>query len=381
MKKFSVRMITGLFLIIFLMMLISCQSKVDDPPATDENPSSHTHEWGKWNIVMEATCTSPGQIERICTCGKKDIRPLQAVDHTSNDWIIDKEATLRESGKKHQVCSVCNEIFNEKTIPTLSVRRLSGITDVYQDPLRPYYELANCRKLEGNPVVVLIFIDDDESHWTKDEVLTFTDKHILVGLDYLEKNAKQWGVDLDFVVESYSTPLSGYEIKYEGIVNENLSNGGSTKDVLDKAAEDIGCGSNWDLYSYYKSKYPKDDIIFLNFLNKDGRSYARNVISTGYLEYSEHSVIFADYLGSSPDRRQDGSRASTVALEILYLFGAESYYSSGGRASLASQKYPNDIMLWQYDDIEDGSIGDYTAFSVGWTDVAPDVCYDSRWWA
>ncbi len=368
-----IRVITYLTLMILSIVLISCNN-------VGTSSTQHTHEWGEWTIVNKATCVSEGRSERVCACGEKDIKILQTVAHTSEVWIIDKEATRGESGKKHQICSVCNKTFNQKTIPALAVTLLPGITDVHQDQFRPYYELANCRNLEGNPVVVLIFIDDNESYWTKDEVSTFTEEHILVGLDYLEENAKQWGGHLDFVIESYSTQLSGYEIKYEGIVNPNLYNGGSTKDVLDKAAADIGYGSNWELYSYYKSKYPNDDIIFLNLLNKSGRSYTRNAISTGYSEYSEHCVIFADYLGSSSGMRKDGSRASTVAHEILHLFGAEDYYLSLSRENLANKKYPNDIMLWQYDNIQDNSIGDHTAFSVGWTDVVPDVCYDYRWW-
>ena len=381
-KRFTIKAIICLILIILSTVLISCNNDggIVEPEAVPESSTQHTHEWGEWTVVNKATCVSEGRSERVCACGEKDIKTLQTGTHTSNDWIVDKEATLRESGKKHQVCSVCNKTFNQKTIPTLTVKLLPGITDVRQDQFRPYYELANCRKLKGNPVVVLIFIDDNESHWTKDEVSTFTEEHILVGLEYLEKNAKQWGVNLDFVIESYSTQLSGYEIKYEGIVDHNLYNGGSTKDVLDKAAADIGCESNWELYSYYKSKYPNDDIIFLNLLNKSGRSYTRNAISTGYLEYSEHCVIFADYLGSSSDTRKDGSRASTVAHEILHLFGAEDYYLSFARENLANQKYPDDIMLWQYDNIQDNSIGDCTAFSVGWTDVVPEVCYNYKWW-
>ncbi len=381
-KRFTIKAITCLILIILSTVLISCNNDGGsvETEAVPESSTQHTHEWGEWTVANKATCASEGRSERVCACGEKDTKALQTVAHTSNDWIVDKEATLRESGKKHQVCSVCNERFNEKTIPLITVDLLPGITDVYQDQSRPNYNLANCRNLKGNPVVVLIFIDDNESHWTKEEVTTFTQEHILVGLDYLEKNARKWGVDLDFTIESYSTALSGYKIKYEGTVNRNLYNGGSTKDVLDKAAQDIGCDSNWELYSYYKAKYPKDDIIFLNFLNKSGKSYTRHSISTGYGAYSEHCVIFADYLGSSPNERKNGSRASTVAHEILHLFGAEDYYTSVSRESLANQKYPNDIMLWQYDNIEDNLIGDCTAFSVGWTNVPPDVCFDPRWW-
>lgn len=374
-------MILCLITAIFVIGSASCdyRNSTLDPKSTEESVC-YTHEWGKWTTVREATCFSEGLLERICVCGEKDSQPIDKINHSGGAWITDIEPTLKESGQKHQVCSVCGEAFHEKSIPPIKVTRLPGITDTYQDQLRPNYALANCRKLEGNPVVVLIFIDDNESHWSGDEVLTFTQEHILVGLDYLEKNAKKWGVHLDFVIESYSTPFSGYEIKYEGTVNRNLLIGGSTKDVLDHAATDIGCNSNWDLYSYYKSKYPNDDIIFLNFLNKSGRSYTRNCISTGYLDYSEHCVIFADYLGYSSNTRKDGSRASTVAHEILHLFGAEDYYSLANREALANKKYPNDIMLWQYDDIEDNLIGDCTAFSIGWTDIVPQVCYDDKWW-
>ena len=95
----------------------------------------------------------------------------------------------------------------------------------------------------------------------------------------------------------------------------------------------------------------------------------------GYLEYSEHCVLFANNLSGSK-----GSRASTIAHEILHLFGAEDYYVSMSREALANQKYPDDIMLWQVERIQDNSIGDCTAYSVGWTDEVPDVCYDDRWW-
>lgn len=344
------------------------------------NACTHTHQWGEWTVVREATCTSKGRLERYCECGEKDLDRVPTLEHTHGDWIIDKEATLIECGKKHQVCSVCNTTINEEEIPIPTFDILPGITDMHQEMLRPNYGLANCRKLEGNPVVVLLFMDDDESHWNADEISTFTEEHILLGLNYLENNAKKWGVDLDFVVESHSTHLGAYELKYEGIVNTNLYVGGSSKDVLDQAAQDMGCDSNWELYSYYKSKYPNDDIIFLNFLNKSGISYTRHAISTGYLEYSEHCVIFADYWGFPPETRKYGSRAATVAHEILHLFGAEDFYSSSAREALANKLYPNDIMLWQYDDINDNLIGDYTAFSVGWTTMVPDVCFENKWW-
>ena len=163
-------------------------------------------------------------------------------------------------------------------------------------------------------------------------------------------------------------------------MTRNLDRDGSTKDALDQVAADIGCDSGWDLYSYYKSKYPDDDIIFLCLLNASGKSYTRHSISTGYLEYAEHSILFADSYGAPAGSRKEGSRAAVVAHEILHLFGAEDYYTSLSRERLAMELYPDDIMLWQYDDIQSNALGDCTAYSVGWTDKAPSVCYNSKWW-
>ncbi len=386
-KRIAIIASVCLVLAALSVLLISCGGNKDDSEApapteaVQESSTEHTHSWGEWVIVEQPTCLLQGLAERQCSCGEKETKTQAKLDHYSDTWVIDKEPTLRERGRKHQVCSFCKIPFNTKNISKLGVTFLPAITDVYQDPYRPNYELADCRHLEGKPVVVLLFIDDDESNWTGEEVSAFTQKQVIPALDYLEENAKKWDVELDFVVESYSTALSGYEIKYEGTVNPNLSNGGSTKDVLDKAAEDIGCKSNWGIYSYYKSKHPNDDIIFLNLLNKDGRSYTRHAISTGYSKYAEHSVIFADYLGGSPDNLIDGERSSTIAHEILHLFGAEDYYTSLERELLAKEKYPNDIMLWQSYDIEDNLIGDCTAFSIGWTDTVPEVCYNDKWWS
>lgn len=340
----------------------------------------HTHTWGEWVTVYQSTCRSEGLAARACSCGAKDTQKLPKAEHTGELWIVERTATRTEDGKKHQLCSVCGEAFNEKAIPSSVIARRAGIEDKRQSQYRPSYNLSNCRNLTGTPVVVLLFVDDNVSRWSKNEVLTFMQEQILPGLDYLERNARKWGQDLDFIVESYSSALSDYEIKYEGRVNPDLYVGGSTKDVLDQAAADIGCRSNWDLYSYYKAKYPKNEIIFLNFLNKSGRSYARHAFQPGYNEYSEHCVIFADHYGSFPAMRTDGSRASTIVHEILHLYGAEDFYKPYAREQLANKVYPHDIMLWQYDNIEENVIGDCTAYSIGWTNSVPDVCYESQWW-
>ena len=253
---------------------------------------------------------------------------------------------------------------------------LPPITDTYQDEYRPGYLLGNCRSLQGNPLVVLLFIDDDDSCWSASEVTEYINTYVDEGLRYLEDKAKEWNVELDFSVVSFSTPLSDYTLEYEGSVIKDLRINGSSKDVLDQAAKDMGFFSNWELYSTFKTLHgDKDDIIFLTLINKPGKSYARHAISVGECSYSEHCVIFSEYLEGD----SFGCMASTIAHELLHLFGAEDYYD-GQREALASLTYPNDIMLWMPKKAYDNKIGDCTAYSVGWTDTVPKVCYNELWW-
>ena len=254
---------------------------------------------------------------------------------------------------------------------------LPAIIDTYQEEYRPYYLLGNCKNLKGNPLVVLLFVDDDESNWSAEEVTEYTDKYVKEGLAYLEDKAKEWGVYLNFTVKSYSTPLSDYTLRYDGSVIKDLRINGSSKDVLDQAAYDMGYSSNWELYSKFRTEHKNndDDVIFLTFLNKAGKSYTRHMISTGQTSYSEHCVIFSDYLEGD----SFGCKASTVAHELLHLFGAEDFYD-GCREILAYKTYPKDIMLWMPTEAYENEIGDFTAYTVGWTDTTPQICYNEYWW-
>lgn len=248
------------------------------------------------------------------------------------------------------------------------------IIDTHQEEYRPSYLLGNCRTLKDNPMVVAFFIDDDESSWTANEVKDYTNQYIKVGLKYLEDKAKEWNVELKFSMQSYSTPLSDYEFKYDGSVIEDLRINGSSKDVLDQAAYAMGYSSNWELYTRLKNKY-KTEIIFLTFINKPGLSYTRRVIAPCELTYSEHCVLFSDHI----DGDSYANRASTVAHELLHLYGAEDFYE-GRRLILANRLYPKDIMLCMPIETYKNEIGDFTAYTVGWTDRIPEICYNENWW-
>lgn len=68
------------------------------------------------SLSAEATCTS----DQICTVCKTIIVPRH---HTlSDEWIIEKEVSFEDSGKKYQECLVCKEKCNYITIPMLKLK-------------------------------------------------------------------------------------------------------------------------------------------------------------------------------------------------------------------------------------------------------------------
>ena len=73
--------------------------------------------------AVDSTCTSVGLTEgAFCLDCKEilvDYHVIPMKDHVEGDWIIDKEATAHEPGKKHQVCANCGSTIKEEIIPQL----------------------------------------------------------------------------------------------------------------------------------------------------------------------------------------------------------------------------------------------------------------------
>ena len=70
----------------------------------------HTHEYGDWVVVKEATETEEGSKERVCECGEKETQKIEKVAHSHKygEWVVIKEATETEAGSKERTCS-CGE--------------------------------------------------------------------------------------------------------------------------------------------------------------------------------------------------------------------------------------------------------------------------------
>lgn len=240
--------------------------------------------------------------------------------------------------------------------------------------LRVDYDLGTCKQLRGDVSVILFFIKDYESSWTDNEISDFTEKEVIPGLDFLEDQAKKYGVDLELNIRQTHS-----NVFYDGEVIEDINqNGNATINVLYKAAKELGYSSDARMISELESTYGTE-VICITVFNKNGTSYALNPHRGSKTIIEEHCLIFAYDRDDVKHNYPKGAQSSVVAHEILHLFGAEELYKNAERKALAQKYYPKDIMLSASFFLPLNNIGDATAFYVGWTDDAPAVLDEEGW--
>lgn len=72
------------------------------------------HDWGKWKITEEATCTEEGERTRTCKeCGKKETEEYLE-DHEFGTWTMTKEPTCTAKGERAHTCKVCGTVQKQE---------------------------------------------------------------------------------------------------------------------------------------------------------------------------------------------------------------------------------------------------------------------------
>lgn len=252
--------------------------------------------------------------------------------------------------------------------------------------VRPHYNMGINKRLEGDILVVLFYMNDNESRWTTDEIHSFTNEQVQPVLDFLEAEAQKWDVKLNFKVTEYSSATTpGYRFKYDGTVVRDLHNSptGSTKDLIWHECVILGYPTYTAMNEYFCETYDVDEVMYFSVINASGVSYARNSITDdipGQDNYPENSIIFSHNKNSNGGELKYGERMYTVATVLLYLYGAQNMDKTDGRDMLSAVICPDDIMYATYTDYTRFSLDDYTAYCIGWSDEIPDICYYDSWW-
>ena len=79
--------------------------------------AGHSHE----AVITAPTCTEQGYTTHICHCGDSYVdSEVDALGHTSSDWIVDSEPAIGIAGSKHKECTACGETLETEIIDALT---------------------------------------------------------------------------------------------------------------------------------------------------------------------------------------------------------------------------------------------------------------------
>ena len=79
--------------------------------------NGHTYE----SVVTDPTCTEQGYTTHTCHCGDSYVdSEVDALGHTSSDWIVDTEPAIGVAGSKHKECTACGETLETEAIEALT---------------------------------------------------------------------------------------------------------------------------------------------------------------------------------------------------------------------------------------------------------------------
>ena len=281
-------------------------------------------------------------------------------------WYMDKRYMLTGDFTE----SLTKYYLPVNNYPRADLPELEGV-----NKLRQQYDMGVCSQLKGKIAVALFYLDDFESQWTDDAMYDFQMNVVIPALDYIEREAGKYGVELNFeIAEGFK------DLYFDGNVRKDpKAEGYFTNSVLYKTAWQLNYSSDEKMIEKLKTKYEADEVLCIGAFNKYGGAGAYTVMDErGYDSDDglvEHLVAFAADAGN---RLYSKLTPERLTMTILYLYGAESLKNAMWRYAYCRDLYPNDIM-YDMRSIEDNVIGKATAFYIGWTDEAPRIMYDEKW--
>ncbi len=242
-----------------------------------------------------------------------------------------------------------------------------------------YYDIGNCRKLNGDVYTLVIFLDDDVSSWDDEARNTFYNKRFFPSVEYLKKEADRRNVDLNLKSGQYTTKQDLIKpLRYDGIVQPTAEKIIENLDIFNQTAQTLGFPNKEVMHAFLQHNTGVEQIAYILALNKSGRAYAVSDNLYNDIDAIEFVVAF-----SSNENGKDDV-GSSILHEMLHLFGAADLYDPTGeypeRKKLCKKLYPNDIMMKSATNPDMLEIGRLTECLIGWSDYFPPECDCPEWW-
>ena len=194
-------------------------------------------------------------------------------------------------------------------------------------------DMGDCRTLEGDVTVSVVFVDDLLSRWTDEDVNAFkelrkTDEEIL------EREADRYGIELDL------------NIIYTECSVSTLFNRNDT-DPWEKAVlKAISYPEEKEVIKELKAKHSADEATIVFARNDGGRSFAEQGVSPSGFECA---ILY------------DGG---AFRHELLHIFGAKDFYFPDTVKDFAGENFPESVMLSSKKE----TVDTFSAYLIGWMD-------------
>lgn len=243
-----------------------------------------------------------------------------------------------------------------------------------------------CKLLRDNVIVYAIFVDSKYTKpWTEYDINSTLDS-LKKGMNWVMQQAKNDTVGLNIQIEHHKTnagviPIFNNFSKktlYHTLYKKPLFSG--IKDIYkwaDKIAVEAGKSlpkdTSWiiktpnkianreQLIARLRDIHKTDNVALMYFIN----NYHTDEISVAFDISSDADIEFAIVSFKNP---------AVIAHEFLHLFGAWDLYITpfdSKRKAIKKKKqamelFPNEIMAFQYRNIESLEISQFTRYAIGW---------------
>lgn len=216
---------------------------------------------------------------------------------------------------------------------------------------RSSYNLGSAKILEGENIIVSLFVDSKDFRWTykkKNETLSM----LTDACDYLKEQASEYGKDVSFIYK--------WDEDFSLLKTARFDCNPDSEEFEDELDLQFDYWTKTKIdYDALLRRYNADNIFTMMFFGVEGRSFA--VCYDGIDNTKESIIIFGSSL------------AAEYAHEILHLYGAHDYYKGAEYTddvvNVIKKKYPDDIMLTiSFSKKITNTVSNLTAYHLGWID-------------
>lgn len=253
-----------------------------------------------------------------------------------------------------------------------------------KDAGNPYSDWGKCatgssKYLDGDTVLVSIFLEDTHASWTDDEI-KLVKNNMKIACNYLKKQGEKYGKDVNLIYDidahedlcyhlKYNKPYPGTS-SYEGELSADNEVANLIEYVNDFENDEIPIKAIME-------KYNVNSIGFMVFID----SLSDAAITYPYYDDYYNGFLYTEtcYITTKWKSIREYITPDTYAHEILHLFGARDLYQVSGRDGISKslidyvyKEEPDEIMLGASTDgvawkkFITADISDITAYFLGW---------------